>query len=207
MLCSRQPSGSTSVGSGRCMGTTYRVFCPRPVPVRASMSASRTPISPPIIEKLIDGKTRAVFCEIVGNPAATSVHRGARTRGARPRFRPSSTTRRTPILLAADRVRATSLSFAHQVFMGGHGHDARRNHPSTAGSSLSRARRTVPMFQPTRTPPIPGWLHRAFQGGRDISRCRSFYQRPRGPCCRPHRLSPAGRASRRGRCGSNERMS
>ncbi len=169
-----------------------------------ALRRSRT--SPTAIEQLIDDKTKAVFCESVGNPAGNIcdiealAERRAPARRAADRRQHGGDADPAP----ADRLRRRHRrAFADQV----HGrprHHARRHHRRQRTLPLEAARRALSDVQRAgRVLSRPG-LHRSFRRRAPTSRAAAAStSAPPARCCRRSAPSCCCRASRRWRCGSS----
>ena len=142
---------------------------------------------PDAIEKLIDGQTRAVFCESVGNPAGNICDIEALARVAHKHGVPLivDNTVATPILLRPIDYGADIVVHSLTKFMGGHG--------TTLGGAIvdggrfpwkEHARR-FPMF----SQPDPSYHDMVYtdhyKEAAYIGRCRSVYQRTTGSVLSP----------------------
>jgi len=142
---------------------------------------------PDVIEKLIDDRTRAVFCESVGNPAGNICDIEALARVAHKHGVPLivDNTVATPILLRPIDYGADVVVHSLTKFMGGHG--------TTLGGAIvdggrfpwkEHARR-FPMF----SQPDPSYHDMVYvdhyKEAAYIGRCRSVYQRTTGAVLSP----------------------
>ena len=106
--------------------------------------------SPEDMAAPIDGNTRALFCESVGNPAGNICDIAALAEVAHARGVPLivDNTVATPVLAAADRTRRRHCRpFAHQIHGRTRG-DARRNHRRRRTFPLERSSRALSDVQP-----------------------------------------------------------
>ena len=178
--------GSNIVSVPQLYGTTHTLFAyllpNQGVTVRFAASES-----PDAIEKLIDDRTRAIFCESVGNPAGNICDIEALARVAHEHGVPLivDNTVATPILLRPIDYGADIVVHSLTKFMGGHG--------TTLGGAIvdsgrfpwkEHARR-FPMF----SKPDPSYhdlvYTEHFKEAAYIGRCRSVYQRTTGSVLSP----------------------
>ena len=141
--------GSNIVSVPQLYGTTYTLFA-HVLPSQGVTVRFAESDQPDAIEKLLDDKTRAVFCESVGNPAGNICDIEALAGVAHNHGVPLivDNTVANAHLAAADRIRRRHRgAFADQV----HGrarHDARRHHRRQRQVSLEGARSAFPDVQP-----------------------------------------------------------
>jgi O-acetylhomoserine (thiol)-lyase len=178
--------GSNIVSVPQLYGTTHTLFAHllpnQGVTVRFAASDR-----PDAIEKLIDERTRAVFCESVGNPAGNICDIEALARVAHEHGVPLivDNTVATPILLRPIDYGADVVVHSLTKFMGGHG--------TTLGGAIvdsgrfpwkEHARR-FPMF----SQPDPSYHDMVYtdhyKEAAYIGRCRSVYQRTTGSVLSP----------------------
>ena len=178
--------GSNIVSVPQLYGTTHTLFAHllpnQGVTVRFAASEY-----PDAIEKLIDGETRAIFCESVGNPAGNICDIEALARVAHKHGVPLivDNTVATPILLRPIDYGADVVVHSLTKFMGGHG--------TTLGGAIvdsgrfpwkEHARR-FPMF----SQPDPSYHDMVYtdhyKEAAYIGRCRSVYQRTTGAVLSP----------------------
>ena len=178
--------GVNIVSVPQLYGTTHTLFAhvlPRQgVTVKLAESDH-----PEAIEKLIDEKTRAVFCESVGNPAGNICDIESLARIAHAHGVPLivDNTVATPILLRPIEYGADVVVHSLTKFMGGHG--------TTLGGVIVDSGRfpwkqhagKFPMFsQPD--PSYHGLVYTEhFKEAAYIARCRSVYQRTTGAVLAP----------------------
>src|SRR5882762_7541952 len=114
--------GSNIVSVPQLYGTTYTLFA-HVLPSQGFNVRFADSDQPAAIEKLIDGKTRAVFCESVGNPAGNICDIEALARVAHAHGVPLivDNTVATPILLRPIEYGADIVVHSLTKFMGGHG--------------------------------------------------------------------------------------
>jgi O-acetylhomoserine (thiol)-lyase len=178
--------GSNIVSVPQLYGTTYTLFAhllpSHGVTVRFAESDQ-----PDAMEHLFDDRTRALFCESVGNPAGNICDIEARARVAHKHGLPLivDNTVATPILLRPMEYGADIVVHSLTKFMGGHG--------TTLGGAIvdggrfpwkEHARR-FPMF----SQPDPSYHDMVYidhyKEAAYIGRCRSVYQRTTGAVLSP----------------------
>jgi O-acetylhomoserine (thiol)-lyase len=178
--------GSNIVSVPQLYGTTHTLFAHllpnQGVTVRFAASER-----PDAIAKLIDGRTRAVYCESVGNPAGNICDIEALAGVAHDHGVPLivDNTVATPILLRPIDYGADVVVHSLTKFMGGHG--------TTLGGAIvdggrfpwkEHARR-FPMF----SQPDPSYHDMVYtdhyKEAAYLGRCRSVYQRTTGSCLSP----------------------
>jgi O-acetylhomoserine (thiol)-lyase len=178
--------GSNLVSVPQLYGTTHTLFAHllpnQGVTVRFAASDS-----PESIEKLIDAKTRAIFCESVGNPAGNVCDIEALARVAHKHGVPLivDNTVATPILLRPIDYGADIVVHSLTKFMGGHG--------TTLGGAIVDSGKfpwaahadRFPMF----SQPDPSYHDLVYtdhyKDAAYIGRCRSVYQRTTGSVLSP----------------------
>lgn len=179
-------AGSNIVSVPQLYGTTYTLFAhvlpSQGVSVRFAISDH-----PGALEKLIDDKTSALFCETVGNPAGNICDIEALARVAHRNGIPLivDNTVATPILLRPIEYGADIVVHSLTKFMGGHG--------TTLGGAIVDSGKfpwkdfanRFPMFsQPD--PSYHGLVYTEhFKQAAYIGRCRCFYQRNTGAVLSP----------------------
>ncbi len=134
------------------------------------------------IEKLIDGETRAVFCESIGNPAGNICDIAALAAVAHRHGVPLvvDNTVATPILLRPDRAWCRHRrAFADEIPRRARHHHGRRHHRQRA-LSLEGERRALPHVQRARPFLSRHGLCRPLRTECLYRRCRSVYQRNTG---------------------------
>ena len=139
------------------------------------------------IERLIDDKTRAVFCETVGNPAGNICDIEALARVAHKHGVPLivDNTVATPMLLRPIEYGADIVVHSLTKFMGGHGTTHGRSHRRQRQVSMEGARPTFPDVQQP-DPSYHGLVYTdRFEKAAYIARCRSVYQRTTGAVLSP----------------------
>jgi len=173
--------GTNIVSVPQLYGTTYTLFG-HVLPSQGVSVRFAASDSPAAIEKLIDGKTRAIFCESVGNPAGNICDIEALAAVAERHGVPLvvDNTVATPILLRPIDYGAHIVVHSLTKFMGGHG--------TTLGGAIVDSGRfdwkkhaaRFPMFnEPDAS--YHGLIYTDHFGeGAYIARCRSVYQRTTG---------------------------
>src|SRR5438270_1812246 len=170
--------GSNLVSVPQLYGTTYTLFGhvlpSQGITVRFAESDRAD-----AIEKLIDDKTRAVYCESVGNPAGNVCDIEALARVAHQHGVPLivDNTVATPVLLRPIQYGADVVVHSLTKFMGGHG--------TTLGGAIvdsgrfpwKRHEERFPMFS-RPDPSYHGMVYTDhYKDAAYIGRCRSVYQR------------------------------
>src|SRR6201998_2359774 len=114
--------GSNVVSVPQLYGTTYTLFA-HILPSQGIVGRFPDADSPDAIEKLIDGKTRAIYCESVGNPAGNVCDIEALAAVAARHGVPLvvDNTVATPLLLLPIEYGADIVVHSLTKFMGGHG--------------------------------------------------------------------------------------
>jgi O-acetylhomoserine (thiol)-lyase len=178
--------GSNIVSAPQLYGTTHTLFA-HVLPNQGVTVRFAESDHPDAIEKLIDDKTRGVFCESVGNPAGNICDIEALARVAHKYGVPLivDNTVATPILLRPIEYGADIVVHSLTKFMGGHG--------TTLGGVIvdsgkfpwkDHARR-FPMFS-RPDPSYQGLVYTEhFKEAAYIGRCRSVYQRTTGSVLSP----------------------
>ena len=167
-------------------GTTYTLFG-HMLPSQGIKVRFGESDSPEAIETLIDGDTRAVFCESVGNPAGNVCDIEALAKVAHRHGVPLvvDNTAATPILLKPIDYGADIVVHSLTKFMGGHG--------TTLGGAIVDSglfpwcehSKRFPMFN-ERDASYHGLIYTEHFGARAyIARCRSVYQRTTGAVLAP----------------------
>jgi O-acetylhomoserine (thiol)-lyase len=185
-VCNVTELGCNIVSVPQLYGTTHTLFNyllpTQGVTVRFAESDQADDI-----ERLIDDKTRAVFCESVGNPAGNICDIEAVARAAHKHGVPLivDNTVATPMLLRPIEFGADIVVHSLTKFMGGHG--------TTLGGAIvdsgkfpwKEHTRRFPMFsQPDAS--YHGLVYTEhFKDAAYIGRCRSFYQRTTGAVLSP----------------------
>src|SRR5438309_7547528 len=180
--------GSNIVSVPQLYGTTYTLFA-HVLPSQGVTVRFAASDGPAAIAGLIDGQTRAVFCESVGNPAGNICDLEAVAGVAHAHGVPLivDNTVATPILLRPIEYGADIVVHSLTKFMGGHG--------TTLGGIIVDSGRfpwqahaaRFPMFtQPD--PSYHGLVYvEQFKEAAYIARCRSVYQRTTGAVLAPLR--------------------
>jgi O-acetylhomoserine (thiol)-lyase len=178
--------GSNIVSVPQLYGTTHTLFAhilpSQGVSVRFAESDH-----PEEMEKLIDDKTCAVFCESVGNPAGNICDIEALARIAHKHGVPLivDNTVATPILLRPIEYGADIVLHSLTKFLGGHGTTLGGAIIDSGNFSWKEHASRFPMFsQPD--PSYHGLVYTDHFGkGAYLGRCRSFYQRTTGSVLSP----------------------
>jgi O-acetylhomoserine (thiol)-lyase len=178
--------GSNVVSVPQLYGTTYTLFAhvlpSQGITVRFAESDQAD-----AIERLIDDKTRAIYCESVGNPAGNICDIEALAAVGQRHGVPLvvDNTVATPVLLRPIEYGADIVIHSLTKFMGGHG--------TTLGGAIVDSGRfpwkahadRFPMFS-TPDASYHGMVYTDhFGDGAYIARCRSFYQRTTGAVISP----------------------
>jgi O-acetylhomoserine (thiol)-lyase len=178
--------GSNIVSVPQLYGTTYTLFA-HILPGQGIGVRFADSDQPDAVEKLIDDKTRAVFCESVGNPAGNICDIAALAAVAARHGVPLvvDNTVATPILLRPIDYGADIVVHSLTKFMGGHG--------TTLGGAIidsgrfpwkAHARRFAMFNEPDAS--YHGLIYTDhFGAGAYIARCRSVYQRTTGAVLAP----------------------
>jgi O-acetylhomoserine (thiol)-lyase len=178
--------GSNIVSVPQLYGTTYTLFA-HVLPSQGVTVRFAESDQPDAIEKLLDDKTRAVFCESVGNPAGNICDIEALAAVAHNHGVPLivDNTVPTPILLRPIEYGADIVVHSLTKFMGGHG--------TTLGGIIVDSGKfpwkehalRFPMFnQPDLS--YHGLIYTEhFKEAAYIARCRSVYQRATGSVLSP----------------------
>src|SRR5206468_1095906 len=178
--------GVNIVSVPQLYGTTHTLFAHllpgQGVTVRFAASDR-----PDAIEKLIDDRTRAVFCESVGNPAGNVCDIEALARVAHRHGVPLivDNTVATPVLLRPIDYGADIVVHSLTKYMGGHG--------TTLGGAIVDAGRFAWKDHDDRFPmfsqPDPSYHNLVYtdhyKAAAYIGRCRSVYQRTTGSVLSP----------------------
>jgi O-acetylhomoserine (thiol)-lyase len=178
--------GTNIVSVPQLYGTTYTLFA-HVLPGQGIGVRFAESDRPEAIEKLIDDKTRAVFCESVGNPAGNICDIEALAAVANRHGVPLvvDNTVATPIMLRPIEYGADIIVHSLTKFMGGHG--------TTLGGAIIDSGR-FPWKKHARRFPIfnepdasyHGLIYADHFGERAyIARCRSVYQRVTGAVISP----------------------
>ncbi|HTV29878.1 MAG TPA: aminotransferase class I/II-fold pyridoxal phosphate-dependent enzyme [Xanthobacteraceae bacterium] len=178
--------GTNIVSVPQLYGTTYTLFA-HVLPGQGIGVRFADSDEPQAIERLIDDKTRAVFCESVGNPAGNICDIEALAAVAKRHGIPLvvDNTVATPIMLRPIEYGADIIVHSLTKFMGGHG--------TTLGGAIvdsgrfpwkEHARRFRVFNEPDAS--YHGLIYTEHFGERAyIARCRSVYQRATGAVISP----------------------
>jgi O-acetylhomoserine (thiol)-lyase len=178
--------GTNIVSAPQLYGTTYTLFA-HLLPAQGVATRFAASDRADAIEKLIDGNTRAVYCESVGNPAGNICDIEALARVAHKHGVPLivDNTVATPVLLRPIDYGADIVVHSLTKYMGGHG--------TTLGGAIvdsgrfpwAKYEQRFPMF----TKPDPSYHNLVyldhFGEQAYIGRCRSVYQRTTGAVLAP----------------------
>ncbi len=178
--------GSNVVSVPQLYGTTYTLFA-HVLPSQGISFRFADSDSPDAIEKLIDGKTRAIYCESVGNPAGNICDIEALAAIGQRHGIPLvvDNTVPTPVMLRPIEYGADIIVHSLTKFMGGHG--------TTLGGAIVDSGRfpwkahadRFPMFN-TPDASYHGMVYAEhFGDAAYIARCRSVYQRTTGAVISP----------------------
>ena len=178
--------GSNVVSVPQLYGTTYTLFA-HVLPSQGITVRFAESDQPDAIERLIDDKTRAIYCESVGNPAGNICDIEALAAVGQRHGVPLvvDNTVATPVLLRPIEYGADIVIHSLTKFMGGHG--------TTLGGAIVDSGRfpwkahadRFPMFS-TPDASYHGMVYTDhFGDGAYIARCRSFYQRTTGAVISP----------------------
>jgi len=178
--------GSNVVSVPQLYGTTYTLFA-HILPSQGIAVRFADADSSDAIEKLIDGKTRAIYCESVGNPAGNICDIEALAAVGQRHGIPLvvDNTVPTPVLLRPIEYGADIVVHSLTKFMGGHG--------TTLGGAIVDSGRfpwkahadRFPMFsKPDASYHGMVYTHH-FGASAYIARCRSVYQRTTGAVISP----------------------
>jgi O-acetylhomoserine (thiol)-lyase len=178
--------GSNIVSVPQLYGTTYTLFA-HVLPSQGVTVRFATSDAPEAIDALIDDKTRAVFCESVGNPAGNICDLEALAGVAHAHGVPLivDNTVATPILLRPIEYGADIVVHSLTKFMGGHGTTLGGVIVDSGTFPWAAHGERFPMF----TRPDPSYhglvYTEHFKGAAYIARCRSVYQRTTGAVLSP----------------------
>jgi O-acetylhomoserine (thiol)-lyase len=178
--------GVNIVSVPQLYGTTHTLFA-HVLPRQGVIVKLAESDHPDVIEKLIDEKTRAVFCESVGNPAGNICDIEALARVAHAHGVPLivDNTVATPILLRPIEYGADIVVHSLTKFMGGHGTTLGGVIVDSGKFPWKQHALKFPMFsQPD--PSYHGLVYTDhFKEAAYIARCRSVYQRTTGAVLAP----------------------
>lgn len=178
--------GNNIVSVPQLYGTTHTLFSyilpSQGVDVRFAESDH-----PEALEKLIDGKTCAIFCESVGNPAGNICDIEALAQVAHKHGIPLivDNTVASPILLQPIEYGADIVVHSLTKFLGGHGNSIGGAIVDSGNFPWKEHASRFPMFsQPDAS--YHGLVYTDhFKKGAYLGRCRSFYQRTTGAVLSP----------------------
>ena len=178
--------GSNIVSIPQLYGTTYTLFG-HILPSQGIIVRFAESDSPDAIEKLIDEKTRAIFCESVGNPAGNICDIEALAAVAKRHGVPLivDNTVATPILLRPIDYGADIVVHSLTKFLGGHGTTLGGAIVDSGRFAWQEHARRFPMFnEPDAS--YHGLIYtQHFGKAAYIARCRSVYQRTTGAVLAP----------------------
>jgi O-acetylhomoserine (thiol)-lyase len=178
--------GANIVSAPQLYGTTHTLFA-HVLPMQGVTVRLAESDRPQDIEKLIDGKTRAVFSETVGNPAGNVCDVEGLARVAHAHGIPLivDNTVATPILLRPIEYGADIVVHSLTKFMGGHGTTLGGAIVDSGKFSWKEHAERFPMFsQPDAS--YHGMVYTEhFGDGAYLARCRSVYQRTTGAVLAP----------------------
>ena len=178
--------GTNIVSVPQLYGTTYTLFAH--LFPKAGVTVRFAPNdSPEAIEELIDGDTRAVYCESVGNPAGNICDVEALARVAHAHGVPLivDNTVATPILLRPIEYGADVVVHSLTKFLGGHGTTMGGLIVDSGKFRWAEHRARVPMFSEPDTSYHDLVYTEHFGDVAYIGRCRSVYQRTLGSVLSP----------------------
>ena len=178
--------GSNIVSVPQLYGTTHTLFA-HVLPSQGVTVRFAASDQPDAIERLIDDKTRAIFCESVGNPAGNICDIEALALVAHKHGVPLivDNTVATPILLRPFEYGADIVVHSLTKFMGGHGTTLGGIIVDSGKFPWKEHARRFPMF----SRPDPSYhdlvYTEHFKEAAYIGRCRSVYQRTTGAVLSP----------------------
>jgi O-acetylhomoserine (thiol)-lyase len=179
-------SGQNIVSVPQLYGTTYALFAHLLPSLGVKVRFAETD-HPAAVDASIDGETRAVFCESVGNPAGNICDIEALARLAHGHGIPLivDNTVATPILLRPIDYGADIVVHSLTKFMGGHGTTLGGVIVDSGQFPWARYSERFPMFN-RPDPSYHGLVYTAHFGpAAYIARCRSVYQRTTGAVLSP----------------------
>ena len=178
--------GANIVSVPQLYGTTHTLFA-HVLPSQGVTVRFAASDRPGDIETLIDGQTRAIFCETVGNPAGNVCDLEALAQTAHKHGVPLivDNTVATPILLCPIEYGADIVVHSLTKFMGGHGTTLGGVIVDSGKFPWKEHGQRFPMFsQPD--PSYHGLIYtERFGEAAYIARCRSVYQRATGSVLPP----------------------
>jgi O-acetylhomoserine (thiol)-lyase len=178
--------GSNIVSVPQLYGTTYTLFA-HVLPSQGVSVRFAESDHPDAIETLVDDKTRAVYCESVGNPAGNICDIEGLARVAHRHGVPLivDNTVATPILLRPIEYGADIVVHSLTKFMGGHGTTLGGIIVDSGKFPWSAHAQRFPMFS-RPDPSYHGLVYvDQFNDAAYIARCRSVYQRATGAVLSP----------------------
>src|SRR6516225_4174918 len=178
--------GSNVVSVPQLYGTTYSLFAHLLPSLGVNVRFAESD-DPAAIEKLIDGDTKAVFCESVGNPAGNICDLEAMAQVAHEHGVPLivDNTVATPILLRPIDYGADIVVHSLTKFMGGHGTTLGGIIVDSGNFPWKEHRQRFPMMSEPE-PSYHGLIYSERYGDAAyIARCRSVCQRTTGSILSP----------------------
>jgi O-acetylhomoserine (thiol)-lyase len=178
--------GSNIISVPQLYGTTHTLFA-HVLPNQGVTVRFAESDHPGAVEKLIDGKTRGVFCESVGNPAGNICDIEALAQVAHKYGVPLivDNTVATPILLRPIEYGADIVVHSLTKFMGGHGTTLGGVIVDSGKFPWKEHAQRFPMFS-RPDPSYQGLVYTEhFKEAAYIGRCRSVYQRTTGSVLSP----------------------
>src|SRR5213082_1513653 len=197
-------TGQNIVSVPQLYGTTHTLFAHILPQLGVKVRLARSD-SPAELESLIDADTRALFCETVGTPRATSAisRRSRRSRAART-SRSWSTTPSRPRSCAGRSTTAPTSWCTRSPNSSADTARASAGRSSTAAASPGRSTRGATRGSRSRTSPTTGSSTPSTTGRRRSSAAAAASSSgPWARCSRPSTPSCCCRGSRRWRCGSS----
>ena len=178
--------GSNIVSVPQLYGTTHTLFA-HIFPNQGVTTRFAESDHPGAIEKLIDEKTRGVFCESVGNPAGNICDIEALARVAHKHGVPLvvDNTVATPILLRPIEYGADIVVHSLTKFMGGHGTTLGGAIVDSGKFSWKEHAQRFPMFSEPDASYHDLVYTEHFKEAAYIGRCRSVFQRTTGSVLSP----------------------
>src|SRR6267142_507137 len=178
--------GSNIVSVPQLYGTTYTLFA-HVLPSQGITVRFAESDGPDAIEPLIDDRTRAVFCESVGNPAGNICDIEALAEVAHRHGVPLivDNTVATPILLKPIEHGADVVVHSLTKFMGGHGTTLGGIIVDSGNFPWAKHANKFPMFNEADASYNGLVYTRHFGRAAYIARCRSVYQRTMGAVLSP----------------------
>jgi O-acetylhomoserine (thiol)-lyase len=178
--------GTNIVSVPQLYGTTHTLFA-HVLPNQGVSVRFAESDAPEAMERLIDEKTRGIFCESVGNPAGNICDLEAMARMAHAHGVPLivDNTVATPILLRPIEYGADIVIHSLTKFMGGHGTTLGGAIVDSGNFPWKEQAARFPMFnEPDAS--YHGLVYtERFGRGAYLARCRSYYQRTTGAVLSP----------------------